>query len=732
MNEITFGLGGVDVVIDGERGSIVEVKDPRNGKRYVVLADECRIELAAGSVDLAGTALELRRQTRDACEFAARRGGLEIVRTYRFPAGRSYFDRILSVKNVSEDAPLVIRRVRDCSLRFRDSFESVVFHDDNLDSLDPGTKELEYFLEQSEAEGPITYHTSLNVFMRGRDGGLFAGLKYPYFEVALADDCVALSYETNYRIAPGEMLELPVMFCGVYRKTGYTCRKELHWTPRLISTEQEEMDWGEVYAMREVVRDYIPEEPRPEEGYFLSLNSYWSRPEVRGKTGHREADAFCALFDRVKQSGCLDMVIIGSVWVGWAEYLAPCPEIESVGDDAEFTVNEHIERFVSHARRNGVALLGFAEATARVRSYRRDRPDWKYQPGSDARKVLRQNCQANDEYAEWFYRFICSAIDTCGLAGWAWDFAWVRRPMACRGERHGHEQGNCEFQQYRNVTAIIGKLRARYPKHYINIYWGLKEAGTWSHRWLNCLENIYENNFPPPPEMTAADDQRFQHWYNHNYRFFPTYMNMAQINFTEEGTWPGTSPVKRKETGMPLREPHLYSILSALNASTHGCLTDWVDLETDGQADEVFELLRQWKAWASDNMVYLRDRIDLFGQPCRRGGIDGSAHIIGDRGYIFVFNPWTVVKWGSVLLDGMVGLRKGGRFSLDEIGSSPRRRLGVCEGGQAFVFSIPPKSAMLIEVQPSSDDPQCVAAPEGVDVQPAFNQALGSTQEWPP
>ena len=710
-------------MLDAGRGSIVEVRNPRNGKSYVVLEDTCRIELEAGGVDLARTAMELRRQTRNSCEFAVRRGGLEIVRTYRFPAGRSYFDRTLSVKNVSDDTRVLIEGVRDCSLRFADRFASVASHDDNLDSLDPGSKDLEYFLENFEAEGPIVYHTSLNVFMRDSGGGLFAGLKYPYFKSDLSCDSVALSYETNYRMAPGEELELPAMFCGVYRKTGYTCRKELHWTPRLISTEQEELDWGEVYAMREVVRDYIPEEPRPEEGYFLSLNSWWCAPDTRNRIGRKEAEAFCALFDGVKQSGCLDMVIVGSVWVGWAEYLAPCPEIETVGDDATFPVNQHIERCLSHARRNGVALLGFAEAAAGVRSYRKDRPDWKFQPGADPERVLKQNCQANDEYADWFFRFICSAIDTCGLKGWAWDFAWVRHPMACRGERHGHEQGNCEFQQYRNVTGIIDKLRRRYPRHYINIYWGLKEAGTWSHRWLNCLENIYENNFPPPPGMTAADDQRFQHWYNHNYRFFPTYMNMAQINFTEEGTWPGTSPVKRKETDIPLREPHLYSILSALNASTHGSLADWVDFDTAEQADDVFALLRKWKAWASDHMAFLRDRIDLFGQPCRRGGIDGTAHIMGDRGYIFVFNPWTEQKWGSVPLDGMIGLEKGRHFALDEISSGQRRRLGVCEWGEEFVFSIPPKSAVLIDVQPSSEDLQCVAPPAGVEVQPAFNRA---------
>ncbi len=195
--------------------------------------------------------------------------------------------------------------------------------------------------------------------------------------------------------------------------------------------------------------------------------------------------------------------------------------------------------------------------------------------------------------------------------------------MTCYGTNHGHEPGNCEFQQYLNVTGLIAELRRRYPNLIIEIYWGLKEAGTWGHRGLNSLENLYENNSPAPPGMTAADDLRFQHWYNHNYRFLPTYLNLAHINFAKEANGA------------------LYSILSCLSASTHASTADWTDFTTDAEADEIYGVLRQWKAWASDHLDYLRDRIDLFGQPCREGGIDGTAHIIRDRGFIFAFNPWS-------------------------------------------------------------------------------------------
>ena len=179
-------------------------------------------------------------------------------------------------------------------------------------------------------------------------------------------------------------------------------------------------------------------------------------------------------------------------------------------------------------------------------------------------------------------------------------------------------------------------------------------------------------------------------------------MNMAQINFGKEANG------------------HVYSILSALNASTHASLTDWIDFDRQEEADTIFAALRKWKAWAMDNIDYLRDRVDLFGQPCREGGIDGAAHIIDDRGFIFVFNPWPEEKWGRIPLDELIGLRAGGRFSLDEISADQSRRLAVQNKGDDFVFCIPGKSAMLIELKPTTDELIASQFPSNEEVQFAF------------
>ncbi len=169
--------------------------------------------------------------------------------------------------------------------------------------------------------------------------------------------------------------------------------------------------------MQLVLRDFIPEQPLPKPGYHVWLNSWWANRELHGRIGAAEAQSYCDLIDKVRRSQCLDMLLIAPVWCGWAGFIQPGEEIDQVGEDAVFPMNEHILRVVDHARTAGVPLFAFCEPAALARHYRKDRPDWKLQPTEDPASVRTQNCHANPAYEDWFLRLICSAIDRCGLRG---------------------------------------------------------------------------------------------------------------------------------------------------------------------------------------------------------------------------------------------------------------------------------------------------------------------------
>lgn len=697
---LTLRESAIEVCIDREPGTLLGIANLLTGDRHDVLADQIRIDTSTDPVTLPGLEIALVEKGRRSVSFRGRSSGLEVTVSYEIGRGRAYFERRIRLRNVTKRA-IVLHRVTGCSLRFAEPFLSAVFHDDNMDRNDP----LSY--TYMERDAPVEYGTSVNVFLRNRRGGLVAGLKYPYFTHEMANDSLTLSYEANYCLAAGDALELPAMFCGVYRKAGYAVRKELSWTPRILSSAQEEMDLGEVQAMQKVMRDHLPRVPCPAPGYFIWLNSYWVYDRTLGGEGMTKLDAaraasYNGLADLVKKSRCIDLMGLAHVWCGWAQYLEPCSEIDTVGEGAAFPLNANIESVTDHARDIGLPISSFCEPTALVRHYRSDRPDWRVRPDPDAPGTLIQPCHANPAYEGWFRRLICGAIDSCSLSGWAFDHQWVRKPLTCHGATHGHEPGNCEFGQYLNVTRLIAGLRERYPALFLEAYWGLKEAGPWALRGLNSMENAYENGAPAPPGFTAADDLRFQHWFNHNYRFIPTYLNMAQINFG------------REDNG------HRYSLLSCLSASTHASVCDWKPFSTQAGADAVFGEMRRWKKWASDHLAYLEDRVDLFGMPCRTGGIDGTAHMLGDRGFIFAFNPTRSPCAGSVPLGDLIGLTRGTRYSVDEISSGRARRLGVFRRGDSMLFGILAKTALLFEIQPSKAPLSQTGMPAGVEAQPAF------------
>ncbi len=121
-------------------------------------------------------------------------------------------------------------------------------------------------------------------------------------------------------------------------------------------------------------------------------------------------------------------------------------------------------------------------------------------------------------------------------------------------------------------------------------------------------------------------------------------------------------------------------------------------------------------------MNFLKDRVDLFGQPCRKNGIDGTAHIIGDRGFLFIFNPTSEPQQGSIPLTKLIGLTAGTTFELSDISSGKSVPIGVYKMGDDFVFPIAAKSAMAIELQPTNNPSYKPPMAVITSLQQAFNK----------
>ena len=77
--------------------------------------------------------------------------------------------------------------------------------------------------------------------------------------------------------------------------------------------------------------------------------------------------------------------------------------------------------------------------------------------------------------------------------------------------------------------------------------------------------------------------------------------------------------------------------------------------------------IRKWLDWGRKNVEYLQVRKDLPDWPAP-STVDGSSHLVGDRGFVFLFNPNNKSLDGQFTLnERSMGLRDLGSFRLSQV-----------------------------------------------------------------
>jgi hypothetical protein len=117
--------------------------------------------------------------------------------------------------------------------------------------------------------------------------------------------------------------------------------------------------------------------------------------------------------------------------------------------------------------------------------------------------------------------------------------------------------------------------------------------------------------------------------------------------------------------------------------------------------------LRRWLDWTVENKEYLRNARTILGQP-GFGKIDGTSAIIGNRGFIFLFNPDARRLTAGVSLDASIGLRGSGRFVVRELYPLEGALIGKpgegsWRAGDAVTLALDGGSARALEIQPATN-----------------------------
>ncbi len=687
---VTYGIAGISFALETERGSV-------RG-------------LTPASVNLVNENLTFGFETDD----------FIIALHYRLGAGDRFIEKWLDL-TVKDGQPLLLQNVTLEDGVLGPEFKEIHFHDDNT-----------------------IWQCPINLFLRAENGGCFAGLEYPYWEMnSEGSTGFRLGFKPNDRLAAGETFVSEKYFLGVFRREGIhrysqgpypgrvstpyvnwsgTAGLSQHFKDGVIPAEAvsaEILDWGEVWAMQALMRHVLPDDlPLPEEGFWIWQNGWWA--------GLYEPNT--AVLDQLKQAGIKD-VMTAHTWYGRGNHPVPPPyltkmRIDPMGfpkDDGlagmpgpagpaaglhvptgtevvldqfiagEYTTNflapPAMEAFVQYGQSNGVHVSSFSVPCF----FFDERPEWaSIDADGNVSEYLfgrKVSCPAVDAYMDHMLNLLDHVFTRYQPRWWGFDGRWLSywevakyRPGTkglgfdtCHATDHGHLPGDNLYREWKNIQNLLRELRRRHPGVCLEGYYGLKRGGPWALRYLNADENYYETN--------GAIMNRFQTWHNQNDRFRPVYKNYAALF--------GGSPAAFRT-----------SLLTSISATSY-CQVGpaYADLAVQENRD----FLLQWRAWATTNHACLKVKRDLFDCPGFQR-LDGSAHIIGDRGFLFLFPSGSGLTPRAVVpMNRWIGLDEdpAALYRITEVFPQTGRLLGTYRSGDDFLYDLSSGDPAVLSIEPA-------------------------------
>jgi hypothetical protein len=235
------------------------------------------------------------------------------------------------------------------------------------------------------------------------------------------------------------------------------------------------------------------------------------------------------------------------------------------------------------------------------------------------------------------------------------------------------------------------------------------------------MQDEQPESFVPFPDLhfdrVSANRERYTAYQYRNYEFAPSELVPGFIGHqTSRSDESGEMPSVRTDRGVLLQPYRVrdwdylgwrYSLLSSIAVAGWNNVLNMIparDLEEYhwfSDADKAWA--RRWLDWTATNKEFLRRTRTILGQPAL-GKIDGTSAILGDSGFVFLFNPNGRRLEAEVVLDASIGLEGRGPFVLTEVYPREGRRVGKPDRGvwgRGATVAIPMDggSALLLRVE---------------------------------
>ena len=331
---------------------------------------------------------------------------------------------------------------------------------------------------------------------------------------------------------------------------------------------------------------------------------------------------------------------------------------------------------------------------------------------------------------DWLIETLVAFHDRLGLGGYSFDHTFLDM------------DGTSRYAQWAGWRRVMEELRRRVPDIVIDgrqayhLYgpWGWL-AGSYPHPTFNDEQ---AESFVPFPDLhfdrVSADRERWTAYRYRNYEFAPSELVPGFITHqTSRADDTSEMPEKKTERGVMLLPYRVrdwdylgwrYSLLSSIAVAGWNNVIDMIparDIEEHRAfSDADRQWFRRWIDWTAAHKEYLRHTCTILGPPAV-GKVDGTSAIVGDRGYVFLFNPNGRRLEAEFTLDASIGFSERGAVQIGELFPNEGRLvgkpgIGFWQAGDRVSVAMDGGSALVLEIGP---------APAG-DASPVLFGSVGS------
>jgi hypothetical protein len=603
-------------------------------------------------------------------------------------------------------------------------------------------------LEESPAEvfvpptarpraGTADYGVALR-FVDGR--GLLVAVQNPFLHSERDADRptefrVSYAPAMSWRSADGDFVADRGLIAP-YRLTGR--RQPLHMTPEWRYGPADDapgLDEAEVATFTDLVRAFLLHRPARPTNIFVGwcVNDY--QIDIATAAGRAE---YRRIMDRAAELGAEYVLFAPTnaalsrrvesaddwswenlLWLGLGQRLR-----RSEWDPRRDAVPPAVQEMLDYARSRGLKLVAYVYPVVPFSQNR----EWLVRSPRDSTRYY-ANLGVRS-LQDWLIETLVAFHQRTGIGGYAFDHTFLDYP------------GTSPYAQWWGWRRVMEELRRRVPDIVMDGRQAYHLYGPWS--WLAgsyphpTFNDEQPESFVPFPDLhfdrVSAARQRYTAYLYRKYEFAPSEIVPGFITHqTPRIDDTGRMPETRTEwdvfpTPFRLRDwDYLgwrYSLLSSIATGGWNNVLNMIPARDTAEFRQFspgdIQWFRDWIAWTDQNRDFLRHTRAILGQPAL-GKPDGTAAIVGDRGYLFLFNPNGRRLAAALTLDSSIGLTEGTRYLVRELYPLSGRLVGspdagVWARGDRLSLMLDGGSARVLEIQPA----------EAVDAPLLFNAAGGA------